>query len=395
MHLMTFIRAALPAVFLATTGFAQTHQADANNASVQLRVHLEAMVRDGEVPGIQYMVVSADSVLFEMAVGMADVAADVPMTLDTRMMAYSITKVVTAVAVIQLVEQGHIELGASLTRYFPDHPYGDDVTVRSLLSHTSGVPSPLPTDWFYLEAAPFDRDAALRRVLDKHSRLKFFPGTKYSYSNLGYWLLEQVVEAASGQDYADYATDSVFARIGIRADQLSFDMPQPGKLATGYTRRFSAMTVLLRLMSPKRFWSDAPAERGWARMERVYNWGRGYGGIYCTAGALAALLRDLLRDNPTVMSGETRQLFFTEQLDLDGEPIGMTLGPKLGKCGAIPYLGRPGGGLGFHGNIRLYPDAGIATVMMVNRTDISENSINSRSDELDAYFVTDTSESAE
>jgi D-alanyl-D-alanine carboxypeptidase len=395
MHPMTLFRAALPAVFLATTGVAQTHQTDDNNASVLVRAHLESMVRDGEVPGIQYMVVSADNVLFETAVGMADIAAGRSMTLDTRMMAYSITKVVTAVAVIQLVEAGRIELGASLTRYFPDHPYGDEVTIRSLLSHTSGVPSPLPTNWFFLEQTPFDRDAALRGVLDDNPSLKFPPGTKYSYSNLGYWLLEQVIEAASGQDYADYVIESVFGRIGIGADQISFEMPQPGKLSTGYTRRFSAMTMLLRLMSPKRFWSDAPAEEGWARMERVYNWGRGYGGIYCTAGALAALLRDLLREKPAVMSDQARQQFLTEQLDLDGEPIGMTLGPKLGKYGTIPYLGRPGGGLGFHGNIRLYPEAGVATVMIVNMTDISENSINSRSDELDAYFITETSESAE
>jgi CubicO group peptidase (beta-lactamase class C family) len=108
---------------------------------------LEKMVREGEVPGIQYLVVTKDRSLFQAAAGMRDVATGQPMERSTLQMAYSTTKVVTAVAAMQLVEAGKLGLDRPLDAYFAAHPSGGGVTIRSLLAQTSGVPNPMPATW--------------------------------------------------------------------------------------------------------------------------------------------------------------------------------------------------------------------------------------------------------
>ncbi len=100
-------------------------------------------------PGMQYVVVSANERIFEFAGGFSDVARRSPMEPTTTMMAYSMTKTFTAVAVLKLVEQGAVSLDESVVRAVPSFPYGPLVTVRHLLSQTSGLPNPIPAWHFH------------------------------------------------------------------------------------------------------------------------------------------------------------------------------------------------------------------------------------------------------
>lgn len=143
--------------------------------------------------------------MFEYDSGLADIRRQVPMDPGTSLMAYSMSKTITAAAVLQLVEAGKVGLEDAVDRYMGSNPYGPDVTVRQLLSHASGIPKPIPLRWVH-EAArheTFDEDAALAAVLRAHPRLSSQPGTRYAYSNLGYWLLGKVVERASGEAFTD------------------------------------------------------------------------------------------------------------------------------------------------------------------------------------------------
>ena len=109
------------------------------------------------------------------------------MTLDTTLMAYSMTKTFTAVAVLQLVEKGKLELDGVTDLYLPDTPYdGRHITIRQLLDHTSGIPNPTPLRWAHLteESASFDEDAALNQVLRDNPKPAFEPGHKFAYSNI-------------------------------------------------------------------------------------------------------------------------------------------------------------------------------------------------------------------
>jgi CubicO group peptidase (beta-lactamase class C family) len=96
-----------------------------------------------EVPGLQYTVVDAKEILFEFAGGFADIQNQKTMTLDTTLMAYSMTKTYTAIAILQLAEQGKIRLDDPMVRYLPSHLYGGHrITIRHLLTHTSGLRTP-------------------------------------------------------------------------------------------------------------------------------------------------------------------------------------------------------------------------------------------------------------
>lgn len=349
------------------------------------RARLEEMVREGEIPGIQYLVVTKDRALFQTAIGVRDVSTGQPMERATIQMAYSTTKVVTAIAAMQLVEAGKMDLDLPLDAYYPAHPYGGGVTIRSLLAQTSGAPNPMPLDWFEIEGAPLDREEMLRTTLSRNPKLHHAPGSRYGYSNISYWLLEKAIEAASGEAYDRYVTDHILAPLSIEPRDARFTLPPGDEMATGHARRYSLTGLVLSWLSPSRYWA-APSGR-WRRAARLQPHGLGYGGLFTSASALATILQDLLRDEPILMTAETRAAMFGRQRTSDGEAIAMTLGWVTGELAGARYFGKQGGGLGFHGNLRIYPDLGLATVLLANGTEIMAGPIDARSDAIDSIFV--------
>jgi D-alanyl-D-alanine carboxypeptidase len=350
----------------------------------RLRAQLQASVAK-EAPGTQYIAVNRDGVLVSTTVGFRDMATGEPMDRSTLMMSYSITKVITAIAALQLIEQGKLALDAPLSRYVPEHPYGDEVTIRTLLNQTSGVPNPWPLTWFFVDGARFDRKATLQQVLRDHGRLDFQPGTKYQYSNISYWLLEEAIERASGQDYAAYVADRIFEPLALTEQQASFTIPPRQRLAVGHGNRLGLLNTLLTVAVPGAYKLEARGR--WSRYARLQVYGRGYGGLYCTADALAAVLRDLLRTDSALLGRDAKAQLFSLQKTRSGEPTKMTLGWLSGDLEGKPYFGKQAGGIGFHGNIRIYPKLGLATVLLSNSTRVSAGAIDKRSDALDANLI--------
>jgi CubicO group peptidase (beta-lactamase class C family) len=200
---------------------------------------LDALVRNSKTPGIQYLVVAPDHTVFEYASGWADIAGRRPMNAATTMMAYSMSKTITAAAMLQLVEAQKVDLDAPIDRYVDSQPYGSGVTVRQLLSHTSGIPNPISLAWVHPAArhAAFDERAALETVLREHPKLSSAPGTKYRYSNIGYWLLGPIIEQASGESFSSYVRTHVFRTLGITPEELGYVAPDKGNSAKGYLER--------------------------------------------------------------------------------------------------------------------------------------------------------------
>jgi D-alanyl-D-alanine carboxypeptidase len=346
---------------------------------------LEEMVREGEVPGIQYVAVTKDRTLVQAALGVRDAATGEPMERATLQMAYSTTKAVTAVAAMLLVEAGKLDLDRPLDAYYRAHPYGGAVTIRSLLAQTSGVPNAMPLDWFAVEGEPLDREAMLRRALARSPRLSHAPGTEYGYSNLSYWLLEKAIEAASGLDFARYVAEHVFAPLAVPPGEAGFSPGPAGDTATGHARRYSPTSLVLSWLTPSEYWLKSSGR--WRRVAPIVPHGLGYGGLFASASALAAILQDLLRERPILCRPETRAAMFTPQRTSRGEPIAMTLGWVTGEVRGARYFGKQGGGLGFHGNVRVYPEEGVATVMLANATEVAAGPIDARSDAVDAGLL--------
>lgn len=346
---------------------------------------LRALVHEHWAPGIAYMVVTPDAVMYRGRAGVVDADTGQPVTDNTLFMGYSTTKALTSIVVMQLVESGQLELDAPLSRHVADHPYGDALTLRMLLAHTGGVPNPMPLDWFFVEGEPVDREAALAQVLADHPKLSNPPGSAHGYTNLGYWLLERAIEHAAGKPYAEVVRERVLAPLGIAAEDATFELPSEARLARGHLRKWSWQTPVFYLLSPWRYWDRAV--NGWSRFKRLRCHGLAYGGLYVTPSAWGAILSDLLRRDGRLLSAASKQALFAPQSTRDGRATGEALGWVLGELSGVRYVGKQGGGLGFHGNLRLYPDLGIATVVFANATRVSAGPVDTLSDRLDGPIV--------
>jgi D-alanyl-D-alanine carboxypeptidase len=335
-------------------------------------------------PGIQYLVLDKQRAVFEFVGGWADIRNRKPMGLDTTLMAYSMTKTFTAVAILQLMEQGKLELDDQVCRYLPGCPYPETITIRQLISHTSGVPNPIPLRWVHLAAAHqrFDERAALAKVLKDNPRLSFKPGTKYAYSNIGYWLLGSIIEAATNQAYIDYVSDHVLKPLGLEPRQIGFVIPDPLNHAKGYLGKYSMMNLLKGFLTEGNLWGDY--EGKWLEVASHYVNGPAFGGLIGGVRSFGRFLQDQLRESSILLGPAGKELLFTEQKTSDGRSLGMTLGWHIRELQGVPYFLKEGGGGGFHGEMRLYPTRQFASVVLVNSTEFNSNTFLSQ---LDTAFL--------
>lgn len=320
------------------------------------------------MPGIAYVVVDAAGIRFEYHGGWADIRHEVPVDTDTTMRGYSMSKTVTAVAVLQLVEAGTVGLDDPVDRYVDGLPYGPGVTVRQLIAHTSGIPNPIPLRWIHPAARhdTFDEEDALRAVLRKHHRLSFEPGAKYAYSNIGYWLLGKVVERAGGQAFPSYVAERILRPLAVTPRELGYVVADPAHHATGYLEKYSLMNLV------KGFLLDRDLTGGytgpWLELGGHYLNGPAFGGLVGTARGFGTFLQDQLRPRSALLDDATRRLLYAPQHTTHGSAIAMTLGWHIGDLGGRRCFYKEGGGGGFHSMMRVYPTSGIATVVMTNAT---------------------------
>lgn len=331
------------------------------------RTNPDGLITRVSVPGLQYLALDRDRTLLEYTGGWADIRHRVPMTGDTTMMAYSMSKTVTAVAVLQLVAAGKVALNDPIER-FHSTPYGPGITVRHLLAHLSGIPNPSPLRWVHAAAqhAGFDEHAALEAELRAHPRAATAPGAKYRYSNIGYWLLGRVVERASGQSFASYVAERVFAPLEIAPAALGYAIPESGHHAHGYLEKYSFLNLAKRLLIDRQFIGEY--EGPWLRIEPHYLNGPAFGGLVGTARGFGAFLQDQLRPRSVLFDNPARELLYTPQRTRTGRVVPMGLGWHLADLDGIPFFYKEGGGGGFHCEMRVYRVNRIATVVMTNAT---------------------------
>jgi CubicO group peptidase (beta-lactamase class C family) len=167
-------------------------------------------------PGGVVLVTRGGEVVYRKAFGMANVELDVPMREEMVFNIGSVTKQFTAVAILQLAEQGKLSLGDEISKYLPDYPPGGQkITVENLLTHTAGIPGPAPEAMTNLQGR---KDlVGLQEIINtfKNRPLDFAPGTRWSYSNDGYMLLGAIIEKVSGLSYPAYLEKNIFRPAGM------------------------------------------------------------------------------------------------------------------------------------------------------------------------------------
>jgi len=188
-------------------------------------------------PGLSVMVIRNGRKLFARGYGLANLEDGIPCGLKTNFRLASLTKQFTAMAILILAQRRNLSLTEHLPDFFPELPrWGRNITVRHLLTHTSGVvdyEAVLPKG---LTLPVLDQDVL--RLLLRQDKTYFRPGAKYRYSNSGYALLALIVERRSGNTFARFLKDSIFAPLGMNGT-LAYEegVSTVPNRAFGYTRR--------------------------------------------------------------------------------------------------------------------------------------------------------------
>jgi CubicO group peptidase (beta-lactamase class C family) len=209
--------------------------ARADSPPTDLSDRIDALVRlemaRQRVPGVAVAVVQRGKVLKSQGYGYANVEHAVPVQDDTMFQSGSIGKQFTAVAVMLLVEDGKIDLDASLRRYLTDAPESwQPITIRELLTHTSGIPD------YTASAIDLRRDYTEDELtqIAYQLPLEFAPGTRWSYSNTGYLLLGVVIHRVSGQFYGDLLRVRVFRPLTMTTARVISEADIVPHRAAGY-----------------------------------------------------------------------------------------------------------------------------------------------------------------
>src|ERR1041384_4017911 len=282
--------------------------------------------------------------VFAHAYGLADREKKTPNTLKTRFRLGSMNKMFTAVAILQLAQNGKLDLKAPFSNYPPDHPNKDvasKVTIEQMLSHTGGT-----GDIFGPE---FDKNRLELKTLQDYVKLygnrgpEFEPGSRWKYSNYGFLLLGVIVEKVRGQNYYDYVRDHIFKPAGMSATASEPEDQMVADRSVGYMR------------------SDGG---GWQRNTDTLPYrGTSAGGGYPT-------VEDLLRFATALQTNQLLKPQYTEMLTTGKveTPNGdkYAYGFQEATVNGTRCFGHGGGAPGMNGELKICPGPGYVFVVLAN-----------------------------
>lgn len=208
---------------------------DAAIAAAADKLAAEALSEKGAA-GLSVAVARDGKVILSRGYGLAELEHDVKADEDSMFRTGSITKQFTAAAIMRLVEQGKISLDDPITKHVPAYnTHGRVITVRHLLTHTSGIKS--YTELKRVMVDEPEREFTHQEMLDmvQNEPLAFEPGAKHAYSNTGYYLLGMIIENVSGKDYCAYLQDEFFGPLGLTHTRCDSNVEIIKGRAQGYT----------------------------------------------------------------------------------------------------------------------------------------------------------------
>lgn len=327
---------------------------------------IEQHLDEDDFPGIQYVAMSGNTVLYKYAGGYADVKNQKEMTFENTLGVFSTTKVVTAVAILQLAESGKLDIDEKVSRYLPEIPY-KEITIRQVLSHTAGVPNPILGNFFIHwedEHASFDRNALLSDVLQKHDKLKFAPGKKIKYSNLGFAILGRVIEVVSGLAYEEYVQKNIFDKLNLNPKLCHLNSWGSTDSARPYYR---ANSMLYNLMVRSLKGVRVQKEGKWKSLDRSWYFNfPAHGGIVASAPEYVKIFTDLASGNSQLLSQKSLDLLFTKQKEYKKHQVALAW--FIDELNGRRYYYHQGGGIGYVSEVRYYPDSNTVTLVELNAT---------------------------
>jgi len=322
-------------------------------------------VASAQEPGAAVLVIKDRRVLLERGYGVTDLRTRRPIDARTNFRLASVTKQLTAAAVMLLVRDGKLRYEDRLADIFPEFPaYGLAITVRQLLNHTSGLPDyedlmPRPDLARAVEEVQI-KDAVVLELLKGAEAGKFEPGTKWAYSNSGYVVLGLIVEKASGLPFDEFLRQRIFIPLRMTG-------------TVAYVRGKNEV--------PHRAYGHTKEGDGWKETDQSPTSATlGDGGVYSSLADLGkwdAALRNHILLTELEMRAALSPVIVPENppTEPDGTPaaygFGWFLNPWRGRARMWHY----GETVGFRTAIQRFPDDGLTVVVLLNRSDLDAGAL--------------------
>jgi CubicO group peptidase (beta-lactamase class C family) len=302
-----------------------------------------AVLEQRGVPSASVAVVQGDKLVYTHAYGKAHIDPNKPATPDMRYSIGSISKQFTAAAILILQEQGKLKLDDRVGKYVPGLTRGDEVTIRQILSHTSGYQDYWPEDYLM---TPMMKPTTAQDILDTWAKkpLDFEPGTQWQYSNTNYVIAGMIVEKVSGQKLMDFLAGHIFHPLGMKS---VWDTDQEKLTQTDATPYIRAALGPLR---------PAPKEGR--------NWMFAAGELAMTAHDLALWDESLIARS--IMKPESYKEMFSEVKLKDGKSTHYGLGVQVLQHDGKLEIEHSGEVTGFVADNVVLPDDGVAVAVLTN-----------------------------
>lgn len=345
-------------------------------------------------PGLSLVVVKDGEIVCQNGFGLADGPRNIPATADTVYNQWSMVKPITAIAVLQLYEQGQLDIDNPVADYLPffevQYPSesSETITIRHLLNHSSGLRNSGPeiVGWIHFDGDPeWNQTELITEKLSDYAELAYEPGSQGVYTNVGYMLLAAIIEATSGQTYQQYMIDHIFEPLGMDLTNWTYTEAMIANEATGAAPSLDLQALLLPLVMEKEKREALIREKrdGILWFNHVYTDQKGptgpIGPPTDTARFIMAYLNGGELDGQRILSAESVAMLTNESHIVPGntpeaaeykdyDEMYQGLGWAYVVEGDDFFIAHSGGGPGFAANMRLYPNRDLGMVILANGT---------------------------
>lgn len=318
--------------------FSQWDQSEAIDA------YVNEYLKDANVPGLALAVLRSSTLVKAKGYGFANLEHTVPVRPDTVFQSGSLGKQLAATAIMMLVEEERLRVEDPISQYFPEAPESwAPITVRHLLTHTSGIKNYTSDDFDYRR--DYSEDDLVR--LAASMPLDFEPGERYSYSNTGYVLLGALIRRVTGQFYGDFLRDRIFVPLGMDSARVISEEDIVPNRAAGY-RLVDGKIKNQEWVSPS---LNTTADG--ALYLSVLDWSKW----------------DVALDTERLLRRSTFEKMWTRARLNDGSSIDYGFGWRLSEVRGHPIVEHGGAWQGFTAHISRYPDDRLSVIVLTNSAD--------------------------